>query len=92
MDEEKLEHCVEHLKEHNDKAAIITTPWDKISGTQILSAMEGANTLTEAMKELAEEAHEHHEHEHHHDHEEHEEHQAHHSQVRQMPWSSERCG
>ena len=88
MDEEKLEHCVEHLREHNDKAAIITTPWDKIKGEQILKAMEGANTLTNAMKELAEEAHEEHEHHHHHDHDpdctcgchdhDHEEHEHHH--------------
>jgi len=78
MDDEKLEHCVHHLKEHNDKAAIITTPWDKIKGEQILKAMEGANTLTSAMKELAEEAHEEHEHHHHHhDHDEHEHHHEH---------------
>ena len=91
MDDAKLEDCVKHLKEHNDKAAIITTPWDKIKGEQILKAMEGANTLTNAMKELAEEAHEEHEHHHHdhgpdctcgchdHDHEEHDhEHEHHH--------------
>ena len=78
MDEAKLEDCVHHLKEHNDKAAIITTPWDKIKGEQILKAMEGADTLTNAMKELAEEAHEEHEHHHHHhDHEEHEHHHDH---------------
>ena len=75
MSDDKLEDCVKHLKEHNDKAAIITTPWDKINGEQILKAMEGANTLTNAMKELAEEAH--HEHEHHHDHDEHEHHHEH---------------
>ena len=89
MDEASLEHVVEHLKEHNEKAAIITTPWDKIKGEQILKAIEGADTLTSAMKELAEEAHEEHEHEHHHhehgedctcgchDHEEHEHHHDH---------------
>ena len=77
MDEASLEHVVEHLKEHNEKAAIITTPWDKIKGEQILKAIEGADTLTSAMKELAEEAHEEHEHHHHHDHD-HEEHEHHH--------------
>lgn len=75
MEAEKLDDLVKHLKEHNDKAVIITTPWDKIKGEQILKAMEGADSLTVAMKELAEEAHEHHEHHHHdHDHEEHEHH------------------
>ena len=79
MDDAKLEDCVKHLKEHNDKAAIITTPWDKITGQQILAAIEGANTLTTAMKELAEEAHHEHEHHHHHDHDhDHEEHEHHH--------------
>ena len=68
MDDAKLEDCVRHLQEHNDKAAIITTPWDKIKGEQILKAIEGADNLTSAMKELAEEAHEEHEHHHHHEH------------------------
>ena len=82
MDEKALEDTVKHLREHNEKAAIITTPWDKISGDQILKAIEGADSLTLSMKELAEEAkgeHEHHhEHDHEHQHEHEHEHEHHH--------------
>lgn len=62
--EKKLAECVALLKEHNQTAAIITTPWDKLSGIQILEAMEQRNTLEQELKELEEEAHGHH---HHHD-------------------------
>ena len=66
MTPEKLEKCVKDLQAVNPKAVIITTPWDEISGQQILSAMEDQDTLT---AELMEEAKKHmHEHEHHHDH------------------------
>ena len=78
MDDKALEDTVKHLREHNDKAAIITTPWDKISGEQILKAIEGADSLTLSMKELAEEAKEEHEHHHEHDHEHHHDHEHEH--------------
>ena len=59
------------IKEKNDEASVITTPWDQIDGKKILDAMEKVNTLE---KELLEEHHHHdgecgcgHEH-HHHDH------------------------
>ena len=68
---EKLEACVALLREHNQNATIITTPWDQLTGAQILETMEHKNTLEEELKLLAEET----EHEnHHHDHEEHDEH------------------
>ena len=68
---EKLEACVALLREHNQNATIITTPWDQLTGAQILETMEHKNTLEEELKLLAEETeHEHH----HHDHEEHDEH------------------
>ncbi len=74
---EKLEACVALLREHNQNATIITTPWDQLTGAQILEAMEHKNTLEEELKLLAEETeHEHHHHhdDHDHDHEEHDEH------------------
>ena len=58
-------------REHNEKAAIITTPWDELSGEQILKVMEDGNDM---VKELLEEEEicpvcgGHHDHEHHHDH------------------------
>ena len=38
--QEKLEECVDLIRQHNDKAALITTPWDDLDGKQILDAME----------------------------------------------------
>ena len=70
---EKLEACVALLREHNQNATIITTPWDQLTGAQILETMEHKNTLEEELKFLAEET-EHEHHHHHHDHEEHDEH------------------
>ncbi len=68
---EQLELCVKKMQELNEKAAIITTPWDDISGEQILKVVEGQDSLE--VKVLAEEEHRRHEAEHHHhDHEEHE--------------------
>ena len=79
--EDQLEFCVKQIQKLNPKAAIITTPWDEISGEKLLSVMEGQDNLASEMKHLAEEAHEHdeeeHEHEHHHDHD-HEEHEHEH--------------
>ena len=66
---EKLEACVALLREHNQNATIITTPWNQLTGAQILETMEHKNTLEEELKLLAEET----EHEHHH-HDEHDEH------------------
>ena len=61
MSEDKIKACVDLIREHNEKAVIITTPWDKLEGTQILEAIEKTNDLE---KELMEEAHHHHEHHH----------------------------
>ena len=77
--EEKLAECVALLREKNPGAVIITTPWDELSGAQILDAMEKRDTLTAALESIErehEEDEDEHEH-HHHDHE-HEEHEHHH--------------
>lgn len=77
--ESDIEKLVKEIQAHNDKAAIITTPWDEISGEAILKVLEGKNTLNSEMKSLAEKMHKEHEHEHHHhDHHEHHEHHEHH--------------
>ena len=62
---EKLDTCLKMIREKNDEASVITTPWDDINGKNILEAMEKVNSLE---KELLEEHHHHHDHEHHHDH------------------------
>lgn len=72
MDEEKKEQAVKLLREHNEKATIITTDWDELSGVQILAAMERRDTIEEAVHHLEEEhEHHHHDHEHHHEHHHH---------------------
>ena len=79
MDQAKLDAAVRLLREKNPKAAILTTPWDQLTGEQIVSAMEGGHSLAEElMEEIAHEHHDH-EHHHHHDHDEHDhEHEHHH--------------
>ena len=71
LSEEKLAVCVSMIREHNEKATIITTPWEALEGQDILNTIEGAKDLeAELMKEVMEqhEEHEHHHHEHHHEH------------------------
>ena len=75
IDRNKLDGAVTLLREKNPKAAILTTPWDQLTGAQILSAMEGGHDLAhELMEEIEHEDH-HHEHHHHHDHEHEHEHE-----------------
>lgn len=77
ISEEKLDKAIELIREHNAKATIITTPWDKLEGEDILKTIEGAKDLEkELMEQVNKEHHEHHHdhdheccgHEHHHDH------------------------
>ncbi len=66
-DQSKIETAVELIREHNDKATIITTPLDQITGKEILDTFEGNNDLeAELLKMVMEQEHEHHHH--HHDH------------------------
>ncbi len=67
---EKMNACVELLREHNQKATIITTPLDQLDGKAVLETIEGADKLEDMMQEMLEqmqEEHEHHHHEHHHE-------------------------
>ena len=67
--ESKLEKAVAAIKEHNDKAVIITTDWDSLTGEQILETMEKAAGEVKDLLFTNEEL-ESCEHHHHHDHEE----------------------
>ena len=70
MKEEKLAECVALLREKNPGAVIITTPWDELSGKQILDAIERRDTLSAALESIEcehdededEDEHEHHHH------------------------------
>ena len=74
-DEKKTLAAVELLKGLNASAGLITTPWDKIDGSQIREAMD-QNGLRAEMERLAHEAE--HEHPHHDDEDEEHEHHHHH--------------
>ncbi|MGM9631535.1 MAG: GTP-binding protein [Eubacteriales bacterium] len=65
--EQKISECVELLRSVNPTANIITTDWDKLTGKQILSAIESSNSLMQTLEEME---HEHEHHHHHHDDEE----------------------
>ena len=72
ISESKLNTALEIIREHNEKATVITTPWDELDGKKILDTIENAKDLeAELMAEVAAH-HDEHEH-HHHDHEEHDE-------------------
>ena len=85
MSEKKLQDVVALLRTHNETASVITTPWEDLTGKQMLETMEKKNTLEAELALLEKEAHEHHhhhdeecccghdhdhEHHHHHDHDE----------------------
>ena len=74
----KLDAAVALLREHNDHAALVTTPWNELTGEQLLGAMSGKDSLAEELSKMEAEHHHHHDDDHcccgHHDHEEHEHH------------------
>ena len=77
VDEAKAQAAMELLREINPKAAIITTPIEKLEGAKILEVMEHPVSLEQEMmeEEVCPECGHVHEHgHHHHDHEEHEHH------------------
>ena len=72
--DEKLDAALALIREKNDKATIITTPWDEIDGKQILGAIEESNSLEiELMEEedVCPECGHHHDHDHDHHHHHH---------------------
>ena len=70
---EKLDTALSLIREHNGKAIVVTTPWDKLDGKKILEAMENGDHFAEELlseEEICPECGHHHgedEH-HHHDH------------------------
>ena len=84
--QDKIEKAVAMIREKNDHATIITTPWDEIDGAAIREAMQNHKSLEETMMDEAKKGHDHdhdhgdectcgcHDHEHHHDHDDDHEH------------------
>ena len=100
MSQAKLEAVVDLLREHNQAASIITTPWEQLTGAQILETMERKNTLQAELALLEEEAHHHHGHDdddededcccgHDHDHEHGHHHHHHHADEVFTSWGVE---
>jgi len=74
MDRQKLDMAVTLLRQQNAHATVVTTPWEQLTGDQLLEAMDGNGTLAETLAELEEEAHHcccGHDHHHHHEEEHH---------------------
>ncbi|MBD9184138.1 MAG: GTP-binding protein [Clostridiales bacterium] len=69
----KLDAAVEMLREHNSVATVVTTPWDQLTGEQLIAAMEGKASLAADLAKMelerleAEEEEEEHHHHHHDD-------------------------
>ena len=70
----KLDTSIAMIREHNEVATIVTTPWGELTGEQLIAAMEGKASLAEELAKMEMErlaAEEHHHHHHHHEHDEH---------------------
>ena len=102
ISQEKLDTCIEMIREYNKEATIITTPWEQLDGKDILETIEGQDKLADMMQELLEHTHhehdEHctcgchghhhdHDHEHHHDHD----HEHHHDHDHEHHHDHEHC-
>ena len=78
LSEKKLDEVVAMIREKNPEATIVTTPWDDISGAQIMDAMEKKNDFVMQLMEEEEHDHDHDhcgcDHEHHHHHHDHDDH------------------
>ena len=84
---DKLAACAAMIREYNQKAVIVTTPWEELDGKDILETMEDAKDLEAELMEEVRRQHEEHGHthgedctcgchDHHHDHD-HEHHDGH---------------
>ena len=81
----KLDTAVEMLREHNQVASIVTTPWNDLTGAQLIEAMEGKASLAAELARLEQERLEEEEddddcccHHHHDDDDDEDEHEHHH--------------
>ena len=63
----KLEQAITLLRQKNSDAALVTTPWDQLTGAQLVEAMEGVSSLEAILTHMGiEDCHAHVEEEEHH--------------------------
>ena len=68
VSQEKIDEAVALIREHNQKATIITTPLAELDGRKVLETIEGGEDLqSEILAEVMAAEEEHHHHHHHHD-------------------------
>lgn len=68
VSQEKIDEAVALIREHNQKATIITTPLAELDGKMVLETIEGGEDLqSEILAEVMAAEEEHHHHHHHHD-------------------------
>ena len=94
VSEERLKEVLDMVRELNPEATVVAAPWDKLTGDDLVKAIESRDTLKAHMEALKQEHHHHHDedecddpecechHHHHHDddddEDEHEHHHHHH--------------
>lgn len=73
LSDDKLNACVKLIREHNEHATIITTPWEQLDGKMIRESMEEKSDMAQSLLDEVKHHHEHdgececgHDHEHHH--------------------------
>ena len=71
MTDEKVEDCIKMLREENEKAAIISTPWDQLGKEAIQHALHAGAEIEGLFEDKEGHGHHEHHHDHDHDHEEH---------------------
>lgn len=64
MAADKLDETVKLIREKNHEAAVITTPWEEITGSTIFGAMSDAKALEHELELEHEHEHHHHDHDH----------------------------
>mgnify|MGYP000422190012 CR=1 FL=1 len=77
----QLDECLKIIKEHNNQANVITTPWDQLTKEILINAFSNSDNLRDELLEqldicpiCAHHHDHHHDHEHHHNHEHHHDH------------------
>ncbi len=68
VDPTKVQKDVELIRQHNQTAAIVTTPCSQLTGAQLLEIIEKPDTMAEDLMREVKESRAHHQHAHHHDH------------------------